>query len=109
MATKKLNLDELKLGDTISIKEYDHRAIRLVKSSSLFDPDDGSPPYILTELYWQTKTPKGEINFILVSEEKTIYEGPSSAIKGLSPGTSMQREWKPKDLEDNDAHINTIG
>lgn len=61
------------------------RVVRIVgKSVSLFQ-DVEMKSYLQTESYVELKAADGTIAFIILSQERVPYDGPSSGIKGLEP------------------------
>lgn len=60
------------------------RVVRIIgKSVSLFQ--DAEKAYLQIESYVELKGADGLITFVILAQERTSYEGPTSAIKGLEP------------------------
>jgi hypothetical protein len=60
------------------------RVVRIInKSVTLFQ--DAEKAYLQTESYVELKSADGLIAFVILTRERTPYEGPTSVIKGLEP------------------------
>jgi hypothetical protein len=83
---------QLILGEVIKHENKPWRVVRIIeKSRTLFEPEQGEgAPFILEESYVELKGPEGDINFIVLAEEKQPYTGPSCPILGLSPVTKQK-------------------
>jgi hypothetical protein len=74
------------LGGNVRRDNEIWRVVRIIeKSQTLFEPEDGTAPYIQTESYVELKAGDGSIDFVILSQEKRAYEGEHSIIKGLEP------------------------
>ena len=75
------------IGSVIPHKDAAWRVIRIIhKSETLCEYEDGrAEPFIAVEAYVQLKSPAGEIDFVILQQEKRKYDGGASIIRGCEP------------------------
>jgi hypothetical protein len=77
-------VSEYQIGSEVQHKDQRWRITRTIfQDVTLFE--DETEAYLITESYVQLKNPLGEIDHIVMSSEKSPYNGPPSDIKALTP------------------------
>jgi hypothetical protein len=77
-------MSDYPIGHTIKHKEEDYRVVRIISHSvSLFEDKEGV--YLQTESYVELKSPIGLVDFVVLTCERELYNGPPSPIKALDP------------------------
>lgn len=72
------------LGQVIDHKNQRWLVVRIVKSTCLFEPEEGDP-YIQDEHYVEVRNARGEADFIVLSSERMGPGKKVSGLKGLMP------------------------
>ena len=74
----------LTLGGEVEHNGKQWRVVRLVsRDLTLIEDETGS--HLIEETYVMLKSAEGTVDFVVLSSEKRLYDGPSSTIKALNP------------------------